>query len=190
VSKPSDDTPSFDNLDDLMMPDGESDLFGPMDELPVEELPAAEGVPEAIVESVPGDEASVPTETATEEVAEKAADEPSKDASGKKSPYLEWGIAAGAGALFLVLGVIGLLNLSTSVFLIAVGAVGYEMWRERERINIYTAMLGCALILVMTGIYCLWTELGRYQFEIKAKQRASLSATDRPGVAERNSVVL
>ncbi len=194
MSKPDEDTPNFDNLDDLMMPSGDADLFESVPDLPADELPADE----LIADELPADE--MPTddgepmadvEAVPDVASEESGEEPLEDAPAKKKvAFGEWAIVGGVAALLLVLGVIGLFNPSTSVLLIAVGLVGYEMWRERERINIYTVLLGCALILVLTGIYCMWTELGRYNFQIRAKQQASVSASDHGIAADRRTTVV
>jgi hypothetical protein len=43
-------------------------------------------------------------------------------------------------------------------------------------------LLACALVAMLTAIYCLWSELGNYEFNIKAKTRTGLSAPVRTGV--------
>jgi hypothetical protein len=52
----------------------------------------------------------------------------------------------------------------------------------RKTNDLYTVILGCALIAILTGIYCLWLEWGRYQFDTKARQaKQHASAARLPG---------
>lgn len=151
-----------------------SDLQLPSDELPVEELPAdmLEPLPEVevaptdpeIVEPVEGEV----QEEATSDEGPVAEDSPPKP---KKSlpPYADIAAAGGISVVLLALGVVGLIYVSTAFFLIAVAAVFYTLWRQRATCSVYNVLLGCALVAVLLSLYFLWIEIGRYHFDLRAR---------------------
>jgi hypothetical protein len=168
VSQRGYDTPNFDEIEDLMGP-GPADLSALGGETSVEPILLAEDT---------SSETAVDAKQQPQAI-DAEADEKTTDAakqSGGFAPYVEWAIAAGIGATIVVLALLGLLFFSTAVYFITVGLIAYGLWRNRRSNDIYIVLLGCALIFVCTAMYFLWTELGRYQFEIKAKQRVSMNS--------------
>jgi hypothetical protein len=134
------------------MPEAESALVEPVDVEPLEEI---DGLPPADIELQEEPEEAVPPAAVSK--------------SDKMALYIELGSAIGVSVLLLAIAVIGLVYISTALFLISVAAVGYAIWRNRETSTIYTILLGCALIAVLTSLYCLWSEIGRYEFDIRAR---------------------
>jgi hypothetical protein len=156
--------PDFDDLN-LMAP--ESLLAEEPPAEPLAEPAATEGEP---VKIEAGEAAESPPEAAGEPAAESVA-------KRRKLPFpSEWGIGVAIPVVLLVLVVLQVLYLSTAIFLICVALVGFGIWRDRETNTVYTVLLGCALVAILTALYCLWAEMGRYQFDVRAKQRTSLSA--------------
>ena len=116
----------------------------------------------------------MPAEGAEEGPTEAVGEGPAK---GRKLPFpLEWGVGVAIPVVLLAMVFLHLLYLSTAIYLVSVGLVAFGVWRERETSTAYTVLLACALVAILTAIYCLWAELGRYQFDVRAKQRSSLSA--------------
>jgi hypothetical protein len=144
---------------------------------PTAEPVAPEGEPAATEEAVEGVEPEG-------EAAEKPAKAPGKLAALAQMPqYVEWGVAAGVSVLLLAIAVFGLIYFATAVYVISIGLVGYGIWKGGATNTVYTVILGCTLLAVLTAIYCLWLELGRYHFDIKAreaKQRVSVSVPLKP----------
>ncbi len=53
------------------------------------------------------------------------------------------------------------------------------LWLGHKTNTVYVVILGCVLAAVLTAVYCLWTEMERYNFDIKAqeaKQRVTMTA--------------
>jgi hypothetical protein len=93
-----------------------------------------------------------------------------------RSTYIEWAVLAVVGVTLAALALFGLICFSTALYLVAMMAVAYVLWIERSTSTVYTVILGCALTAVLTSVYVLWIELGRYQFDIKARRaKAPLS---------------
>lgn len=163
---------------------GEGFNFDDLEELPLEEalpterfdeLEGAEHSGEPALTEGPAPEAKMAHEPETPE-------KPAKEAKAKRpsqlpANYLEWGIVAGVSVLLLALALVHLLLLSTAVYLISVGLVGYGMWKGGQTSTIYTVILGCALIALLTAIYLLWSEWGRYNYDTKAKDAKRVSAS-------------
>ena len=80
---------------------------------------------------------------------------------------LDWVIAGGIALVLLLLALVGLFNFSTAFYVVAVGVLAYALWKMRELNDLYTVILGFALIAILTAVYCLWLEVGRYQFDTK-----------------------
>jgi hypothetical protein len=122
------------------------------------------------------------TESAEEPVAEGEAQE---ETEGEKKEfelplYAELAIVGGVALLLLVLAMTPLMLFSTALYLIALELIPYGIWRTRTDVNVYSILLGCALAAVLTAMYCLWLELGRYEFRVKAP-RLTMSQTVQSG---------
>lgn len=151
-----------------------SDLQLPSDELPAEELPADMLEPLPEVEVAPTDlEMVEPVEGEVQEEATSdqgpAAEAPPPTPRKSLPPYADIAAASGIGAVLVGLGVVGLIYISTAVFLIAVAAVFYTIWRNRATCSIYNVLLACALVAVLLSLYFLWIEIGRYHFDLRAR---------------------
>ena len=151
--------------------EGENPDFDAL-QVPAEGEAAVEPVAEIKDFAVSDEELAESVESLDESAAET--DEEVEDGSAKErskmSQYIEWGSVGGISVILLILAVCGILSYATAFYLIAVGLVPYGIWLGRETNTVYTVILGCALIGVLTAIYCLWMEVGRYQFEINAKK--------------------
>ena len=108
--------------------------------------------------------------------------------TGKLPIYLEWGGAIGIPVIILALAWFEVLYFSTALYVISVGFIPYGIWKGRETNTVYTVILGCTLVAVLTAIYCLWLEVGRYNFEVKAKQRAGISRPIQAGFLAESRV--
>ncbi len=78
-------------------------------------------------------------------------------------------IAVAVPVLLLLLWLVGLIYFSSVVYVIAVAAVPFAMWKYRDTSTIFTVLLGCALVAILTAVYCLWREWGTYGFDSKAR---------------------
>ena len=97
---------------------------------------------------------------------------------GKMPFYLACAGAAALPVILLVLASAQMIFPSTAIYLVCIGLIPFGLWMSRESNTIYTVFLGCALIAILTAVYCLWSELGRYEFDIhakEAKQRVSMT---------------
>lgn len=173
MSNFDEDNPNFEDLDDLMTPGDDLAPLEPDMELP-DEL--------ATVEPVEMEDVPVEDEQALQEQEEASESEPDEQPLEKPTglpPYLGLaGVVAGA-VIVLALVFLHFIYLGTAIYAICVGLVLYGIWKDREMNTVYTALLGCALIAVLTAVYCLWIELGRYQFDISAKRQANVSSSSR-----------
>jgi cation transport ATPase len=180
VAEPT--TTPTDEGDDMVMVDAmpdESVTMVGMTGLADESQTAEEA---AEVEDDLADIETLEEETEHHEGVEEAAVEEEKEVEEEeeKKPkeiplYVELAVAGGISAVLLLLAWFQVVLFSTALYLIAVGFVPYGIWKGRETNTVYSVMLGCALVAVLTAIYCLWLEVGRYGFEVKAKLPQPLS---------------
>jgi hypothetical protein len=94
--------------------------------------------------------------------------------------YLAWAGAIAAVVVLLALGWLEVLCISTALYVVSMGLVSYGIWQGRRSNSIYTVLLACALAAVLTALYCLWLEAGRYQFDVNARDarpRVGMSRT-------------
>lgn len=142
------------------------------------------------------DEVAAPIKPEVEPSADEAEEEvvaaEPKEQRSKQSFYIELAVAIGVPVILLAIAGLHLLYVSTAIYLIAVGFVPYGLWKGRETSTIYTVVLGCALIAVMTAIYFMWVEFGRYEFDVKArdgKRRAGVSQTIPAGFCSHQQIL-
>ncbi len=150
--------------------EGENPDFDAL-QVPGEGEAAVEPAAETEIASPSDETLAEPIESLDESAAEseeEIEEAPAKD-RGKMPVYIEWGCAIGLPVIILILAVSGILSYATAIYIIAVGFVPYGIWKGRETNTVYTVILGCALIAVLTAIYCLWMEVGRYEFQVNAK---------------------
>lgn len=148
---------------------------------------------------------------ATEEIAEKAPEaaasaEVEEEVSGaairKRSSlsetlaanqnYVEWGGLAGAAFVLALLGSFAVIYFATAVYLLAMIGVFYGIWKGRETNTAYSVILGCALAALLTAVFFVWTDLDRYQFDIKArgaKPHAQATSMGEPATAKITAAV-
>jgi hypothetical protein len=154
------------NFDDLELPDVESAAA----ELDAEPAAAAES------DVAPAQVEGEPVESEVAEEKEELAEEPELEKHRKFPVNLEWVGVIGAAVILLALAWFGLLLFPTACYVVSVGLVAYAVWRGRQSNSVFTVLLACALVAILTAIYCLWLEVGRYQYDVKArdaKQRVS-----------------
>jgi hypothetical protein len=188
VAKIEDDLPNFDDIispDDMLVSD--------------EALAATETAPqEAQGAEVKGAE---PEETPEPEKGKKGKREKAKKAKPekvkravtasddefepeKKPPYAAIGGAIVILAIILVLVFLGYLNFSTALYALGLAIIPLMLWAGRKTSTVYTVILGCVLIALMTSIYLLWCVLARYNFDVKAleaKQQRTTTAQQFDG---------
>lgn len=143
-------SPNF-NFDELEMLGEETAPVEPIAE-PAAEQPIGTEREQADTEKP--EEGEVPEELAAGEGEKKL---------GELPVYLEWGGATAISVILLALALLHILYFATAFYVISVGFVGYAIWKGRATNTVYTVILGCALVAVLTAIYCLWLEVGRYQ---------------------------
>ena len=173
MSNFDEDNPNFEDLDDLMTPGDDLAPLEPDMELP-DELPVLEPVE---IEDVPVEDEPAPPEQ--EGASESEADEQPLEKPAGLPSYMGLAGAVAGAVIVLALVFLQFIYFGMAIYAISVGLVLYGIWKERETNTVYTALLGCALIAVLTAVYCLWIELGRYQFDISAKRQASVSSSSR-----------
>ena len=78
-------------------------------------------------------------------------------------------VAVGLPVILLGLAVVNFVFFSTAIYLVAMGYTFLGLWIYRRTNTLYTVLLGCALAAVLTAVYCLWIEMGNYEFDLKAK---------------------
>ncbi len=208
MAKREDESPDFGELEPLgdelgplgeeagesSLPDLEGEEFIPPDfeSLLTPETVSPDAPEPSALEAVPASEiaaedAVVSVESATiagpdDEVTVEAEPEKPATLSEQLKANLDWAIAGGIAVVMLLLAVLGLFNYATAIYVVAVGLVVYAMWKMRETNDLYTVVLGCALIAILTAIYCLWLEWGRYQFDTRAREaKQRVSAPWSPG---------
>jgi hypothetical protein len=99
-------------------------------------------------------------------------------ASKTPPPLLEIGIAIGVPVACLALAFLGYLNFSTALLIIGLALVALMIWMGRKTNTLYTVVLGCILLALLGSVYCLWTVLAKYHFDVKAqdaKQRVAIA---------------
>lgn len=124
---------------------------------------------------------------------EKVAEPEPKKEQNNQSALIEWVGAVGVLLILLAIAWLGMLNFSTAIYLIAVAFVPFGIWKGRKTSTIFTVILGCTLIAVLTAVYFLWVEFGRYQFDVKArdgKHRIGMSQTIPVGVCSDQRNIL
>jgi hypothetical protein len=93
--------------------------------------------------------------------------------------------------LFIVAGMLGLAvillviawadywNYSTAVYIAGLTFIPLLLWLSRKTNTVYVVFLGCVIAVLMTCIYCLWTVVAKYNFDVKASE-----AKERVGMAQ------
>jgi hypothetical protein len=153
-------------------------------------------------EGAPVDEASTPAEQPAaldqvkehgtpEELKEAEAPKEAKEAKETKKPVDLFADEKKADLtpLFLIAGVFGLavvllviawagyLGYPTAVYVAGLVFIPLLLWLGRRTNTVYVVFLGCVIAVLLTCIYCLWTVLANYQFDVKAseaKQRVGM----------------
>jgi hypothetical protein len=160
VAETEDDLPIFD--DDIV---------------PNEEPVAAEAEP-AAAEAKPLEPEAEPTPAKAEK-----AEKPKKakkvkrrtdfdDEFGPKQslPVVELGVAIAVPVVCIALAVLDFVNFSTALLAMGVALVALMAWMGRRTNTLYTVILGCILISLITSVYCLWTVLAKYHYDVKATE--------------------
>jgi hypothetical protein len=154
VAEIEDDIP---NVDEIISPDETA-------------ISAEETAPPAEVEPAPAEvhEAERPVSAFDEETPQA------------KPPLLEIAVAIGVPVVCIALAFLGFLNFSTALYIIGLAYVALMTWMGRETNTVYTVILGCVLIALLTSVYCLWTVLAKYGFDVKAQEAKGRAAITRP----------
>jgi len=200
VADLDDENPSFDELKPLDEHEEQLEEAAPVEpEPPAEDVPSSifEGVDASFLSDLPGadedssivaaplesaefvegEQAEVDEARSVEMVAE-AAEEAKPKQPTNMATLLEWGGVIGIPVILLGLAALQVLSFATVLYVISVGFVPYGVWKGRETNNVYTIILACSLVAVLTAVFCLWLEIARYHADVKAreaKQRVSMS---------------
>lgn len=140
----------------------------------LEAMPASEIAAEDVAGGIPAVTIEEPIEVTTAAEPEKVL-----TLQDHLKANLDWVIAGGIALVLLLLALVGLFNFSTAFYVVAVGVLAYTLWKMRELNDLYTVILGFALIAILTAVYCLWLEVGRYQFDTKAREAKQRASTPR-----------
>ncbi len=186
------DSPNFDELRSLGGEPAAENEAAPTDQ------PAAEPLAEEAAGALPDAETTPPEgepaeATEAEEPVEGVEEEEEEEEPSKLPLYLE---VAGLIVVPLVLlamaskdllgqGGWDVLSIWTALYIIGLGLIPYALWKSRETSTLYTVFLGCVLAGMLTGVYCLWMELGRYQYDInaqEAKRKVGMLLPAEPGL--------
>jgi hypothetical protein len=170
VSHKSEEVATMDSKKDLARWDEEPIKFDKA--IPVEELLDEEGVGAA---PLPKGAKKQAKKQVGKQTGKQAGKQGKKFDFGSMKANFSWelGVVVLMAVLLLAMGFIGLIFLATAVYFIAISVISYTIWVERKTNTVYTVMLGCALAAAVTCFYCLWLELGRYNFDIGAKNAKS-----------------
>ena len=191
MAKSEDHIPNFDNLDisdDKAAPSepasaepAEPEVVEIAAEPEVVETVEAEVVEPPAAAAPPAEEEAGLAPPADKKEEEQEEKEPEEKEPSKLPLYLPVAAAIGLpvivllGAFLFAGGTIG--AISTAVYIIILGYIPLGLWIERKTNTVFVVILGCVLAALLTAVYCLWMELGRYKFDIKAqdaKQRVSV----------------
>lgn len=148
---------------------------------------AAEGVEEEVKAEEEGETTTEQTEgegPAEEEGGEEEEGEEQAPQEPSQMPaFMEWAAAIGVPLILLVLALLHLFSFTTAIYLIAVGFIPFGLWKYRDAVDVYSLLLACALAAVTTAVYFMCLEMGRYRFDLRAreaKQRVSMSQPPLP----------
>jgi hypothetical protein len=61
---------------------------------------------------------------------------------------------------------------STAIYIVGLTLVPLLLWLGRKTNTVYTVFLGCVIAVLLTCVYCLWTVLAKYHFDVKASEAA------------------
>jgi hypothetical protein len=163
VAKVEDDNFNFEEMnlpdEDLTLPGEEPAQVELADESPTASPVMAEE--EAVVEKV------------------EDAEEKKKD-SDKLNFYLICAGAAAVPLLLIILAVVDMIFISTAIYAVCLGLIPFGLWMERKTNTISIVFLGCTLAAILTAAYCLWIELGRYNFDIRAREAKERTVMTQP----------
>jgi hypothetical protein len=167
VAKIDGDTPNFDHLN---IPKGE----------PAPAEHAAEPEVVEVAEAQPAaSEAPAEEIKEFEPLADKEEIEEEEEKQPSKLPVVLPALAAiGLPVIALALAVLGMVYFSTAIYIILLGYVPLALWLGRKTNTVFVVILGCVVAAVLTACYCLWMELGRYKYDVKAqeaKQRVTMT---------------
>jgi hypothetical protein len=177
VAKSDGDIPNFEHLN---IPDGE---LAPAEPVAEERVAAPEVV--EIVEAQPA--LAAPAEEIKEigppgdNDAHKEENEEEEEAEEKKPsklPVILPAVAAiGLPVIAVGLAAVDILYFSTAIYIVLLGYIPLALWLSRKTNTVFVVILGCVVAAVLTACYCLWMELGRYKYDVKAqeaKQRVTM----------------
>jgi hypothetical protein len=187
VAKIEDDSPSFKNLELSGAEAVEEDLVSAE---PVSEPEAVAveadllaGLP-PVAEAPPAEPpAAEPEKAAKSKRKKERAAKPPREKKEKKEPLakeddafsrmLPMAVVVGLPVVAIGLAIVNFAFFSTALYLVAMGYIVLGIWICRKTNTVYAILLGCALAALLTAVYCLWIEMGRYEFSVKAKQGIS-----------------
>jgi hypothetical protein len=132
-------------------------------------LPGEEPAQVELADEVSSVSAVESDDEAVVEQVEDAEEERKKD-SDKLHFYLTCAGAAAIPLLLLVLASAQVIFPATAIYLVCLGLIPFGLWMGRETNTVFTIFLGFVLAAVFTGVYCLWIELGRHNFDINARE--------------------
>lgn len=155
------------NVDDLTKPGEEPAPAETAAEPEVGPLPTEVEPVEATTPTEPV-EAAKPAEVT--EPAEPPAEKESKLGLGTLLLYLPIVVAIGLPVIALAPALFGIVYFSTAIYIIALGFIPLALWMGRRTNTVEVVFLACILAAVLTAVYCLWIEAGRYKFDVKAQE--------------------
>jgi hypothetical protein len=147
------------NSDDLKTPGEEPQAMHP------EIVEAAEAEPVAV--AAPVEEVEEPAKL-PDGRSPRLRDE--EKGPSKLPVYLPIACAICLPIIALAFAFLGNLYYSTAIYIIALGYIPLALWASRRTNTVFVVFLGCVLAAVLTAVYCLWMEIGQYNYDIKAQE--------------------
>jgi hypothetical protein len=102
--------------------------------------------------------------------------------------YLPVAAAIALPVIALAIAVLGFVFYSTAIYIIAVGYIPLALWAGRKTNTVEVVLLGCVLAAVLTAVYCLWMEIGEYNYDIKAQEAKQKKVVMMWPVQERDGL--
>jgi hypothetical protein len=154
------------------------------DNIPGEIEPEAEISPEALetLTEVPEGIEPIAVEQPVGEEEPKAEEQPAVEEKPKEEEeyweepsklplYLEIVLLVGIPLILAGLVLSSLLDWAIAVYVICAGLVPYMLWKSRKTNTIFTILLGCTLVAILTAILFLWVEISKgYKGDINARE--------------------
>jgi hypothetical protein len=166
VAKTEDDKPNLDDMispDDMVLPD---DALAPSDQATMDAAPIAmEAEPAPVEDKQPKGPAPAFDDGFEPET---------------QPPYLAIAGVIAVPIALLAIAFFGILNYSTAIYIVGLAIIPLILWMGRKTNSVFTVILGCILVALITSIFCLWIVLMRYHGDVKAQEAKQHAGMTQP----------